>query len=465
MSEDARDERERLSWLQPAPPDRTHARLLRSLTGADEDLLAQVPQERPRYTRLGGVILGTGVIAAVSMSLALGEVFDGTPFFAYALAIAWGLFIITIDAWLVSSLQGTRWRHRLWLIAPRLALAVVFGVLIAEPFVLRVFETAIERHVLDERQQQIIAFGTRLRECNTDSGQPPPAAVTRGGRCSSARVDVKGTPTPAALAAKVANLRHERQTLGTSIHNTTRHQTRLNEIARRECNGGSGRGLSGRFGVGPSCRRNRAEASEYERTSQAAAQARELVSVGKQITTATAALQVGADDYQRAVRAAISARIAERRSHQGPIGLLERLDALHSLTGENVYLEASEWLLRLFFITIDCLPLLVKLMGGTTSYDRLVDVRLASAERLFSEQERTEEEGRMSQMQLTQQRRERESEAERDALNTKMRLRYARQEVLIDDEIERLANQILDNGAASGNRGPGGFRDDGSEAS
>ena len=273
-------------------------RLLRALTGVDEALLSHVPSERARYTRLGGVLLGTGVIAALSMSVALGEVFGHGWLITLPMAAAWGILVMTLNAWLVATLHGTQWRHqRLALLLPGVALAIVFGTVIAEPFVLRVFEAPIERRVLEDRQQQVVAFETLLRECNPESGEDPPAAVSSNGRCSSADIDVEGSPA-----------------------------------------------------------------------------------------------QVGAADYRESVRKAISKEVAARRSSQAEITVLERLAALHALTQANWYLAASQWLLRLFFITTACLPLLVRLMGGTSSYDRLIDMRLASAERLFREEERTHEE-------------------------------------------------------------------------
>lgn len=444
----------------PAPADSRLARWLRALTGVDEGLLALVPSERPRYTRLGGVIFGTGVIAAFSMTLALSQVFGHTSAVAVIPAIGWGLFIMTLDAWLVASLHGTQWRRRWWLILPRFALAIVFGILIAEPFVLRTFQTAIERRVLDDRQQALLAFETRLKQCNPGSGEPPAIAVTRNGRCQNAQIEVAGTPTPAALAARLESLRAQRRTQQNALHDIRRHQTRLDDIARRECNGGRGRGLSGRFGVGPSCKRNREEASAYRRSSQAGARERKLVALEGTITRVSRDLQTGADDYQKAVQQAIRTKVAARQANQSDIGLLERLGALHSLTQTNWYLSASEWLLRLFFIIIDCLPLLIKLMGGSTSYDRLVDRRLEKAERIFRETERTDEEGLLSNLALRQFQRERATQTQRDELTTNQRLASARREVEIDAEISRLANQLL--GEDAGANGDGAQRQPGS---
>jgi hypothetical protein len=48
------------------------------------------------------------------------------------------------------------------------------------------------------------------------------------------------------------------------------------------------------------------------------------------------------------------------------------------------------WAVRLFFILVDCMPVLVKFLGGTTTYDRLVDAQLAHARTLHSTELGTE---------------------------------------------------------------------------
>ena len=48
-------------------------RWIRVLAGVDERLLDRVPQERARYTGLGGVVLGTATIAAFSMWFAVSQ--------------------------------------------------------------------------------------------------------------------------------------------------------------------------------------------------------------------------------------------------------------------------------------------------------------------------------------------------------------------------------------------------------
>ena len=353
-------------------PGEKSARLLRALTGVDEALLARVPSERAIYTRLGAAIVACGAIAGIYLGYAFAAALGlGWPIVVVS-AVVWGVFIITLDSWFVASLHGTRWRSAPWLLVPRIALAVIVGILVAEPFVLRVFEPAIEARVIDQRQQRVVVLEARLRLCNPDSGNPPTVVTLNG--CSDDRIDVEGIRTPAAFATELADLRRLRGTLRDSVRSTAKRQAQLDDVARRQCDP--------KRGSAPSCQRSRASATAYRRSSEAAARSRRLDAVETRIAQVVEDQQVGASQYRNAVRKAISAKVtAARTASHAEIGLLERLAALHSLTEGNWYLATAEWLLRLTFIVIDCLPLLVRLLTRATTYDRLVDLRDASAER------------------------------------------------------------------------------------
>src|ERR1700733_10888381 len=49
------------------------------------------------------------------------------------------------------------------------------------------------------------------------------------------------------------------------------------------------------------------------------------------------------------------------------------------LSLSNAFIGVASWFVRIFFILIDCLPVLVKFISGSTPYDRLVDTETASA--------------------------------------------------------------------------------------
>jgi len=81
-------------------------RWIRVLAGVDEKLLDKVPQERARYTGLGGVVLGTATIAAFSMWFAISQLLGFShPLIIFPVLI-WFFFILNFDRWLVSSALG-----------------------------------------------------------------------------------------------------------------------------------------------------------------------------------------------------------------------------------------------------------------------------------------------------------------------------------------------------------------------
>ena len=137
-------------------------RWIRVLAGVDERLLDRVPQERARYTGLGGVVLGTATIAAFSMWFAVSQLLGFSHPLIVVPVLVWFLFILNFDRWLVSGALGSGWRRRVPTLLMRIAMAFLFGVIIAEPIVLRVFQTAIEQHIRDGREHAVRELANRL---------------------------------------------------------------------------------------------------------------------------------------------------------------------------------------------------------------------------------------------------------------------------------------------------------------
>src|ERR1700751_160953 len=108
-----------------------------SLSGARPDILAFCPGERTKFQSLGWVILITAGMAVVSRWFALTSTLGVNAVIAVPAALLWGLVIMGIDRWLVTSMP--RDRSRKFLIAiPRLALGLLLGSIISTPFVLRI---------------------------------------------------------------------------------------------------------------------------------------------------------------------------------------------------------------------------------------------------------------------------------------------------------------------------------------
>jgi Domain of unknown function (DUF4407) len=368
---------------RPLMPSNGHqlGRRLRALAGVKEDLLAWVPHEMARYTALGGVVVSTAVVATVSMFFALQEILGHFSVWTLFVVLGWGLLVLNLDRWLVSSALGSQWHTRMAVFVPRLMLATLFGVIIAEPIVLRVFETAVEQHIQDSRTQQLAELRDQLVRCNQVPGSTEaPKADLMSQPCHGRLLTVPGNPD--ALANELSRLKPEAEELQKTINNDTAQLNMLNDNAQKECSGGKGSGFTGQTGYGRQCLDRLNVASQFAITHPIQQQQVQLAGLRTRIAELEERLSMSQSSYQDALNRAINSRVEEERAHQGPIGLLERFQALDELVSENGFLSGARWAVRLFFIIIDCLSVLTKMMGGVTRYDKLIDRFSSSRDRV-----------------------------------------------------------------------------------
>ena len=112
--------------------------------GAHQKLLKQFPSEHSKYSGLGAVLLATFVLATISAGYAIYTVF-GNWLWTIGFAIIWGLIIFNFDRFLVSTMRkyGVSRRKQVMMAVPRLALALLIGVVIARPLEMKIFEKEI----------------------------------------------------------------------------------------------------------------------------------------------------------------------------------------------------------------------------------------------------------------------------------------------------------------------------------
>jgi len=371
--------------LRPPPPAPARwglSRVLRLATGVREDILAFVPGERAQYTSMGGVVVGTAIMAMLSMAAALYWVFGGFELFIPLAVPVWGLFIISLDRWLMSSTSmgqvGRAWRKLL----PRLGLSIALGVILAEPLLLGVYNTAINERVAKDRQQEITTRESNLRICNPVPGTPEasqPAA--HDPKCQGFKLSLGGD-SPDALQSKLDDLTTQRDALNTTVGDDAKKYAELEQLARMECNGTPGQGLTGKFGAGINCKRLRNEADQYRADHKIDENGQKLSDLNGQITDVQTKLGDARNNYATLVNAKIQADLDEVRARQGRVGLLERFRTLDELVSENGYVRITQWAIRIFFIIVDALPVILKVLNGHTTYDRLLEKRLSQQERV-----------------------------------------------------------------------------------
>jgi hypothetical protein len=416
-------------------------RLLRWLAAVDEHLLRWAPTDRAKYTALGGVVLGTAVIATLSMTTALSQVRGGFHILLLLPALVWGAFVCNLDRWLVSTSAGARWHRRASILLPRLILAFLFGCVIAEPLVLKVFESAIEKHIKDERQEDLRLLTSTLLRCNPD---PTASAADRAAagapECANHQLSLQASF--AAMSQELASRQQEATTLRATIDADRAEQARRDILASNECAGTAGPGTTGRQGRGQECLVREREAEDYRRAHPTAQQNERLEELSAQIGALQADVNTAQRDYQAKRDAEVQQKVSERASNQGPIGLLERFSALDRLTADNAFLFTATWFIRLFFIVIDCLPVLVKFIGGVTKYEELVDSRHAATRRVFEQGIKTSETAIVGQLKTNQEDAQSKANMRRARIQHEERWHQAELDVELDKQIGELAERL-----------------------
>ena len=132
--------------------------------GAHQELLKEFPSEHTRYAGLGGVVLATFVLASISAGYAIYSVFDN-PGWAVVFAITWGLIIFNFDRFLISTMRkyGVSPGKQLWMVLPRIVLALLISITIARPLELKIFEKEIDVKVAANRHRKILLNDSLLQ--------------------------------------------------------------------------------------------------------------------------------------------------------------------------------------------------------------------------------------------------------------------------------------------------------------
>lgn len=364
---------------RPVGPTSGPTRWLRSLTGVQEDILRWVPEERGRYTRLGAIVLNTGLLATLSMLAALVKFLNVQWYALLPIALLWGWLIVWIDSWLITSTHGVGNNAVGGVFMVRLALALVIGLVIAEPLLLKVFEPAINRQVRTDRSDERRAKESDLKACN-----PVPYHQLDGAtfaRCRAGRLLLSTPDSPAAANAALAQVEHRQTTVGDQIKKATTQIKNAEDMVRRECVGQHGPGLTGQRGDGPYCERAKQVAEQVRTDSKIAQYQRDAQDLERSAASLTTQSASAEQRYEQQVDKAIAAKLPPIT---GKIGILEQDRALGRLSSQSHFVLIGQWLLRLLLVMVDCLPILAKRLSGTTTYDQMLSRQLATDEDLHS---------------------------------------------------------------------------------
>lgn len=297
-------------------------------SGADLEILKQVPTEKSKYFGIGGTIVFTALMASFAGGYAFFTAFKSLSL-AIPFGIFWGCLIFNLDRYIVASFgtgdgKKTISKQEIIEALPRLLMAVVLGFVISTPLELKLFEDEIILEITSEKNSII---QKRKDQLNSEFAEI------------------------VVYEKKIDNLRDQ-------INKKREAKDKYYDEYICERDGTCG---TGRVGRGPEYieKKQRYEAALFD--FQTIEKNNSLI-----ISEVKGKLNILLDEKKKREKEFIKA--ADEN-----IGLLARLDALSSITAKSSTLLLSKWLITFLFILIEIAPILFKMMTERGPYDDIVD--------------------------------------------------------------------------------------------
>merc|ERR1711969_373585 len=359
------------------------SRRLAVLGGADGDILDDVPAETPRFVQMFFVLLGTAVVSALSMFFALLTGVQVIVWIAVPLAIVWALIIFNLDRFLTSTMTSTRnpWRL-LGLAFPRVVMAALIGIVVAEPLVLQIFQNDITREMNATNVVQALEDQTAVTD-----GPEAQALDAAGERLAelenqAATGIIAGTSSTSAEAA-AAQTTVDQLTAQLAEKQAVIDEARL--LYQCELTGagaGEVEGCSGVTGEGSSSEAAEAQLSAaqaaYDETAAQLLEAQNALTAANGASADAAAsaseinkqqaedeLPVAREQYDMALAAYNEQAESVASGNAGATGLLSQMSAMERLAEQEPAIRWAHLLIAGLFFMIELLPVIVKVL---TSY-------------------------------------------------------------------------------------------------
>lgn len=320
--------------------------------GADEQILMQCPMaDRVRYAGIGGIVLCTGLLAAVSGGYAFYTIFSpkgdavsddplawGWVLLALVFALIWGSIIMNMDRFIVSSTgkgdgKDSISGRELLQALPRIIIAIILGIAISTPLEVRILKTEIDAELQKKQDKYLIELNK-----NTDEQK---------------EMEMK------AKKDDLAKIEKEQMDLESTFE---KRRMEIQDARKRLEDEIAGRIGSGKAGEGPAAKTQRENLNKQEAELEA-----KIASKGPEMKAA--------NDRQKRLTKEIDAidksRDAEYKKNQKMAyqldGLLERIHISH---------ELSTWIPIIIFLvlfSIEAGPIFFKMMMNKGAYEYLVE--------------------------------------------------------------------------------------------
>jgi hypothetical protein len=294
--------------------------------------------------------------------------------FALLVGLGWGAVVVNLDRMLlVGMAHDASLKRNLVLAVPRVGLALVLGVVIATPLTLQVFHKEIDTEIVAIQAEQADAYRASLEEDTRFVHLPElreRIAASEAVVASGGRADTDLTAVRAEIAARQADL-----------DAAVEVSRALEAKAQCELDGTCG---TGDAGTGEAYAQARAAAEAQAavvasaRSALDAAVGAASAAEGRSALLAASSLDADRAELTRLTEEQDRLQAAFDATNEGAGGLLMRLEALNRLGDKNGTLAAAQFMLSLLFMSVEILPVLMKLLlnfSPPSAYDRLVALR------------------------------------------------------------------------------------------
>lgn len=302
--------------------------------GVHRDTLVRYPEEHSKYVSIGATVFFTGLFAALAGGYAMYFVFSGTDYailLSLIFGIIWGLAIFNLDRYIVLSIDKTKggWKQFLQAL-PRILLAILIGLVISRPLELKIFDKEIREHL---RKEYLIKQQAAIDTLNSTFEHKYGLEYTQ---LNNLRAEADSLDS---------YIKHARQQLNHEIFGTKTAET------------------SGKMGFGPYAKMKDEQLKKQEiqlDTIRAHIFSKETELSKRKLSEGIMDQQILTDSK---LDSAIQiAGFADRNA------ALSNLHKKHDGTTETSTQYAVIFITALF-VFFECLPVLVKLMSGTDTYD------------------------------------------------------------------------------------------------
>jgi hypothetical protein len=352
-------------------------------SGADIEILNQVPMEKSKYFGIGGTIIFTALMASFAGGYAFFTAFNST-YLAIPFGIFWGSLIFNLDRYIVASFgvgdgKKTISKQELIEATPRLAMAMILGFVISTPLELKLFEKEInveiqniireERTRLGEGEKPTIAIisskQTEIQKLKNEQNSYESKAddLTTKKTIEDQQIGLIQVEL-SSLNANIQSNELKYNYYDGIVKNATNDFERNNAIRNRNLYNNI---QNFRKKAQLSNQISKLNNSKFSRGQEYYEQAKEarlsnqprIIALEKEIEILNNKLDGTRDENEE---------ISKQYS-----GLMARLEALSRLTDKYTILFAVKWLITILFVFIEIAPILFKMMTERGPYDDIVD--------------------------------------------------------------------------------------------